>query len=522
MRMLSAVKYQMKLHGAALKAGDVLMTNSPWAGGSHLPDITIITPVFAPGAAREIIFFVASRGHHADIGGILPGSMPPTSVALYEEGAEIESFKIVNNGIFDHDGLMEHMCVRPARWDGCSGCRNVRDVESDLKAQVAANHKGIQLIHAIVQDYTLPTVQSYMYHIRSNAEAAVRTLLRKVSKDVGPVLEAVDWLDDGSPIALKVVIDAHAGSATLDFTGTGPEVRGNLNAPISVVHSAVIYCMRSMLEEDIPLNAGCLVPLSIIIPPKSLLSPSRTAAVCGGNVLTSQRIVDVVLRAFGACAASQGCTNNLTFGEGGKDKDGKNEAGWGYYETIAGGSGAGPGWHGTSGVHTHITNTRIGDVELLERRYPVLIHRFGLRHDSAGKGRWRGGEGCVREFEVLQGLQVSMLSERRTRQPYGMQGGGPGALGRNTWIKQPREEDGDMPAEDEDGVRMINIGGKATLWMGKGDRLLIETPGGGAWGAEEEGDEEDAEVGEWGRQVGAGVWEARGSLAERAAAQASF
>ncbi|KAF7971588.1 hypothetical protein HWV62_20756 [Athelia sp. TMB] len=554
--MSFAVKYQMKLHGAALKAGDVLMTNSPWAGGSHLPDITIITPVFAPGAAREIIFFVASRGHHADIGGILPGSMPPTSVALYEEGAEIESFKIVNNGIFDHDGLMEHMCVRPARWDGCSGCRNVRDVESDLKA-VSAGHlhtsranppssksprttrefslymqvsdrsdlqtrDNANICASVVQDYTLPTVQSYMYHIRSNAEAAVRTLLRKVSKDVGPVLEAVDWLDDGSPIALKVVIDAHAGSATLDFTGTGPEVRGNLNAPISVVHSAVIYCMRSMLEDDIPLNAGCLVPLSIVIPPKSLLSPSRTAAVCGGNVLTSQRIVDVVLRAFGACAASQGCTNNLTFGAGGKDKDGKNEAGWGYYETIAGGSGAGPGWHGTSGVHTHITNTRIGDVELLERRYPVLIHRFGLRHDSAGKGRWRGGEGCVREFEVLQGLQVSMLSERRTRQPYGMQGGGPGALGRNTWIKQPREEDGDMPAEDEDGVRMINIGGKATLWMGKGDRLLIETPGGGAWGAEEEGDEEDAEVGEWGRQVGAGVWEARGSLAERAAAQASF
>ncbi|KAI0071616.1 Hydantoinase B/oxoprolinase [Panus rudis PR-1116 ss-1] len=411
--MSFAVKYQMKLHEGNIKPGDVFMTNSPHAGGSHLPDITIISPVF-DAENKTIIFFTASRGHHADIGGILPGSMPPTSTSIFEEGANIVSFKIVKEGIFDKDGLYDYMIDKPAQYPGSSGCRNIRDVESDLKAQIAANYKGIQLIQAIVDDYGLETVQEYMYHIRSNAEQSVRNLLRDVVKRAGSnILEAVDYLDDGSPIKLKVDINPEDGSAVLDFEGTGCEVRGNLNAPISVVHSAVIYSMRAMLDVDIPLNAGCLVPLTIKIPQESLLSPSLTAAVCGGNVLTSQRIVDVVLKAFHACAASQGCTNNLTFGAGGKDKDGRNVTGWGYYETIAGGSGAGPGWHGTSGVHTHITNTRIGDVEILERRYPVLIHQFGIRPGSGGVGKWRGGDGVVREFEFTEALQVSILSEVR-------------------------------------------------------------------------------------------------------------
>ncbi|KAF8498272.1 Hydantoinase B/oxoprolinase [Gautieria morchelliformis] len=497
--MSFAVKYQMNLHGKHLKDGDVLMTNSPRAGGSHLPDITLITPVFSQANSStgepEIIFFTASRGHHADVGGILPGSMPPTSVNIFEEGAEIVSFKIVSEGKFDRAGLWDLMVERPGRYEGASGCRNFKDVESDLKAQIAANHKGIQLLHALVHEYSLPVVHQYMYHIRANAESCVRQLLRDVAKRAGTnVLKAMDYLDDGSPIQLRVDIDEHAGSAVLDFAGTGPEVRGNLNAPISVVHSAVIYCMRAMLNADIPLNAGCLVPVEIRIPPESLLLPSHTAAVCGGNVLTSQRIVDVVLKAFNACAASQGCTNNLTFGAGGKDKHGVVTAGWGYYETIAGGSGAGPDWHGTSGVHTHITNTRIGDVEILERRYPVLVHEFGLREGSGGDGEWKGGEGVRRVFEVTEKLRVSILSERRTRQPYGAAGGGPGALGRNTWIKQCREEDSDLPEstdlgssdvyshEPQSRTRTINIGGKATVMMGKGDMLVIETPGGGAWG----------------------------------------
>ncbi|TFK24109.1 cytoplasmic protein [Coprinopsis marcescibilis] len=512
--MSFAVKYQMKLHGKTLKEGDVLMTNSPHSGGSHLPDITIITPVF-DNESKDIIFFTASRGHHADIGGILPGSMPPTSVNIFEEGANIDSFKIVDGGVFNSQGLYEHMVEKPARYPGSSGCRNIRDVESDLKAQIAANHKGIQLIHAIVNDYGLKTVQEYMLHIRANAEQSVRNLLRDVTKRAGTnVLSAIDYLDDGSPIQLHVEINEQEGSAVLDFEGTGCEVRGNLNAPISVVHSAVIYCMRSMLNLDIPLNAGCLVPLTVKIPQKSLLSPSRTAAVCGGNVLTSQRIVDVVLKAFHAAAASQGCTNNLTFGAGGKDKDGKNITGWGYYETIAGGSGAGPSWHGTDGVHTHITNTRIGDVEILERRYPVMIHQFGLRHGSAGVGKWHGGEGVIREIEFLEPLQVSILSERRTRQPYGLEGGGPGAFGRNTWIKNCREEDGDLDPSSTLRTRDINIGGKATVWMGTGDLLRIETPGGGAWGAPEGTKKPEGEH--------SPAWEPRGSIAERAAAQAAF
>ncbi|KAG6373068.1 Hydantoinase B/oxoprolinase [Boletus reticuloceps] len=331
--MSFAVKYQMQLHGKTLKDGDVLMTNSPHAGGSHLPDITIITPVFDT-TTHEIIFFTASRGHHADIGGILPGSMPPTSVSIFEEGAEIDSFKIVDGGVFDQRGLYEYMIERPARYPGSSGCRNIRDVESDLKAQIAANYKGVQLLRAsergiffapmtahsvglVVEEYGLKTVQENMYHIRANAENSVRNLLVDVAKRAGSnVLTAVDYLDDGTPIQLRVEIDEKRRSAMLDFEGTGCEVRGNLNAPISVVHSAVIYCMRAMLDVEIPLNAGCLVPLdggelerlTVRIPKNSVLSPSRTAAVCGGNVLTSQRIVDVVLKAFHACAASQGCT----------------------------------------------------------------------------------------------------------------------------------------------------------------------------------------------------------------------
>lgn len=274
-------------------------------------------------------------------------------------------------------------------------------------------------------------------------------------------------MDDGTPIELSVTIDRRQGSATFDFTGTGPELYGNLNAPPAVTASAVIYCLRCLIPDvDIPLNQGCLVPVEIRIPPSSLLNPSPTAAVVGGNVLTSQRITDVIFKAFGAVAASQGCMNNLTFGD----------ATMGYYETIAGGAGAGPTWHGESGVHTHMTNTRITDPEILERRFPVLLRRFHLREGSGGEGAYCGGDGVVRQLEFRRPLVVSILSERRAFQPYGLDGGDPGARGLNLLVFAPREDSETAP-------RQVNLGGKNTVQVDNGDVLTIYTPGGGGFGS---------------------------------------
>lgn len=488
--MSFAVKYQAdhlhELGQGSFKRGDVVLANHPSAGGSHLPDITCITPVFAPDR-DEIIFFTASRGHHADIGGILPGSMPPTSKNLFEEGAQIRSFKIVSEGVYDQEGLVRVLVDEPAKYAGCSGTRCFRDVESDLKAQVAANHKGILLLNDLVEEWGLETVQTYMTYIRENAEFSVRNLLRRVATmQKSTELHAIDYMDDGSPIELRITIDPKTGSAVFDFDGTGPEVCANHNCPKSVAYSAIIYTLRCMVSEDIPLNQGCLTPIDVRIPQGSLLSPSDTAAVVGGNVLTSQRITDVVFRAFEAVAASQGDCNNLTFGTGGNDETGRLIEGFGYYETIAGGSGAGPSWHGTSGVHTHMTNTRITDPEIFERRYPVYLRQFGLRSGSGGGGHFVGGDGVIRDIEFLEPrIQVSILSERRVHRPYGLQGGEPGSNGMNLWIKQRREEDGDLMEPDNDGrvpPRVINLGGKATALFGVHDRIVVYTPGGGGFG----------------------------------------
>ncbi|WFD45090.1 5-oxoprolinase (ATP-hydrolyzing) [Malassezia psittaci] len=487
--MSFAVQYQVDHmqefgHGKFAR-GDVVLANHPVAGGSHLPDITSITPVFAADK-DEIIFFTASRGHHADIGGILPGSMPPTSKTLFEEGAQIRSFKIVSNGVYQREELVRLLVDEPAKYPGCSGSRCFRDVESDLQAQIAANHKGIMLIQDLVQEWSLSTVQEYMLHIRDNAELAVRNLLRSVANQHSTKLHSLDFMDDGTPIELSITIDPEQGSAVFDFQGTGPEVNANFNCPRSVAFSAIIYSLRCMVSEDIPLNQGCLAPIDVRIPQGSLLSPSETAAVVGGNVLTSQRITDVVFRAFEAVAASQGDTNNLTFGTGGQDEHGNHVEGFGYYETIAGGSGAGPSWHGTSGVHTHMTNTRITDPEIFERRYPVYLRQFSLRENSGGDGLYKGGDGVIRDIEFLEpGIQVSILSERRVYQPYGLQGGENAKSGLNLWIKQRRESDGDLVPADKNGVvppRVINLGGKATTRFGAGDRIVIQTPGGGGFG----------------------------------------
>jgi 5-oxoprolinase (ATP-hydrolysing) len=462
--MSAAVKEQIRRQSGKLKPGDVLVSNHPAAGGSHLPDITVITPVFK---GPEIVFWVASRGHHADIGGISPGSMPPNSRRIEEEGACIISFKLVEEGIFQEEGISE-LLLAPGKLEpqpgrpAISGTRLLADNISDLKAQVAANRKGIELVLEMVDHYGLDGVQAYMGHVQDATEGAVRNRLTELSRAKGlkekDTLRAVDSLDDGSPIVLSLTIDRSDGSAVFDFSGTGPEIWGNCNAPAAVTRSAILYSLRCLIEKDLPLNDGCLIPITVHIPKGSLLDPSIGAAVVGGNVLTSQRVVDVVLKAFGVAAASQGCMNNFTFG---------NER-FGYYETIGGGAGAGPAWHGQSGVHTHMTNTRITDPEILERRYPLLLREFSIRKGSGGDGRYRGGDGLVREVEFLEPLNMAILSERRVFAPYGLEGGLPGKRGENLFI----HKDG----------RQLYLGAKNEILAQPGDRLRILTPGGGGFG----------------------------------------
>lgn len=467
--MSSTVRWQLNYWGDNLHEGDVLVTNHPCSGGSHLPDITVITPVFDNG---ELVFFVASRGHHAEIGGITPGSMPPFSKSIWEEGAAIKAFKLVDRGVFQEEGIIK-LLQFPYSDESAQkipATRRLQDNLSDLRAQVAANQRGISLIKELIEQYGLDTVQAYMSYVQLNAEGAVREMLKSVAARVSPqsaklgesnciTVEEEDYMDDGSVIHLKLTIDPDKGEAVFDFNGTSPEVYGNWNAPEAVTAAAVIYCIRCLVDIDIPLNQGCLAPVKIHIPEGSLLSPSDKAAVVGGNVLTSQRITDVVLTAFQACACSQGCMNNLTFG---------NDS-FGYYETIGGGSGAGPSWDGTSGVQCHMTNTRMTDPEIFEQRYPVLLHKFGLRENSGGLGFHRGGDGLVREIEFVGPVIVSILSERRVHAPRGLNGGKNGACGANYLITKDRGR--------------IYLGGKNTVEVNAGDVLQILTPGGGGWGS---------------------------------------
>ncbi|MCO5610538.1 hypothetical protein L7F22_064777 [Adiantum nelumboides] len=474
--MSSTVRWQLKHWDRDLKEGDVLVTNHPCAGGSHLPDITVITPVFRDG---NLVFFVASRGHHAEIGGITPGSMPPFSKAIWEEGAAIKTFKLVEGGEFQEDGISKVLQAEvdisqensiSGQSQTVPGTRRLEDNLSDLRAQVAANQRGITLIGELIDHYGLDVVQAYMWHVQANAEAAVREMLKSMAArgaklfdaaqaDKFVTLEAEDYMDDGSTIRLKLTIDREKGEAKFNFEGTSPEVYGNWNAPEAVTSAAIIYCLRCLVDVDIPLNQGCLAPVSIHIPKGCLLSPSDKAAVVGGNVLTSQRVTDVILSAFHACACSQGCMNNLTFGDNS----------FGYYETIGGGCGAGPTWNGASGVQCHMTNTRITDPEIFEQRYPVVLHEFGLRKGSGGAGKHFGGEGIVRTIEFRTPVTVSMLSERRVHAPRGMEGGSAGARGKNYLVLKDGRE--------------VNIGGKNTIQVLSGETLKIFTPGGGGWGS---------------------------------------
>ena len=344
------------------------------------------------------------------------------------------------------------------------GTRNLADNISDLKAQIAANHRGIQLVRELIDIYELKVVQAFMGYIQKNAAECVRDMLKEIAMDAkirtgSTVLKAKELMDDGSPIMLTVKINESDGTAVFDFTGTGHEVYGNCNAPRAITFSAIIYCLRAMVGFDIPLNQGCLNPIHVIIPKNSILDPSEGAAVVGGNVLTSQRIVDVILKAFAVCSASCGCMNNITIGD----------ESWGYYETVGGGSGAGPNWNGSSGVHTHMTNTRITDLEILEQRYPIVLQKFSLRTDeSGGNGFYRGGEGLQRELLFRKPVTLSVLTERRAVKNYGLEGGKPGKLGLNLLKKL-------------DG-RIINLGGKTAVEVEAGDVFSMLTPGGGGYG----------------------------------------
>ncbi len=421
--------------------GEVFATNDPAQGGSHLPDITVISPVHD--AAGELRFFVASRGHHADVGGITPGSMPPFSQHIDEEGILFRGQRIVQDGRLDEAGLLNTLK------EGAYPARDPQTNLRDLEAQIAANARGRALLLEAVEAHGLFTITAYMQHVQDNAQACVEDALHAL----GPTeARFADALDDGTPICVSLRIRDRR--MTIDFAGTGGEVQSNLNAPEAVTQAAVMYVVRALVRRPIPLNRGCLVPITVRIPPHSLLSPGPTRAVSGGNVETSQRVVDVLLGALGQAAASQGTMNNVSFGD----------PSFGYYETIAGGAGASAGYAGASGVHTHMTNTRITDPEVLENRCPVRLRAFSIRRGSGGRGRFSGGDGLIRELEFLRPLWVSLLTERRTKAPFGLLGGEPGSRGINR-------------------LNGVVVGGKAQLQVKPGDRLRIETPGGGGYGS---------------------------------------
>jgi 5-oxoprolinase (ATP-hydrolysing) len=437
-----------------IRPGDVFVTNDPYRGGSHLPDVTVVTPVHERDSGR-LLFFTASRAHHAEIGGIVPGSMPPFSKNLAEEGVLIRNFKLVDAGVSREDEL------RTLLTSGAYPTRSAGDNLADITAQVAANNQGAKDLGRLVKRYTLPVVEAYMRHIQSAAERKMRAALAKLPDGRH---EFVDHLDDGSPIRVAITVEGE--TAMIDFAGTGPVLAGNLNANRAIVTAAVMYVLRCLIDEDIPLNQGVLAPIQIVLPecllnPPEGATPAESAAMVGGNVETSQRVVDVLLGALGVAAASQGTMNNTLFGDGD----------FGYYETICGGNGATRERSGADAVHTHMTNTRLTDPEVIERRYPVRVREFSIRRGSGGAGQHRGGNGIVRRLEFLRRLEVSLLHQRRGEYaPYGLQGGEPGARGRNMLTRA------DGTSEP--------LPGTAQFTAQPGDILTIETPGGGGYGSE--------------------------------------
>ncbi|SDG77327.1 hydantoinase B/oxoprolinase family protein [Roseospirillum parvum] len=433
--------------GDRLAPGDVYALNAPYNGGTHLPDVTVITPVFDE-AGEELLFLVASRGHHADIGGITPGSMPPHSRTVEEEGVLLDAVPLVAEGRFLEAEISQTLSSGP--WPA----RNVAQNIADLKAQVAANEKGVTELRRMVGEFTLPVVKAYMGHVQDNAEESVRRVIDRLSSG-----RFRCEMDDGAAVEVAVTVDAASRSARLDFTGTSGQHPGNFNAPAAVTRAAALYVFRTLVDAPIPMNEGCLKPLDIHIPEGSMLNPAYPAAVVAGNVETSQVVVDALYGALGVMGAAQGTMNNLTFGNATHQ----------YYETLCGGAGAGPDFDGCSGVHTHMTNSRLTDPEVLEWRFPVRIEAFSLRPGSGGAGRHKGGDGVVRRLKFLEPMTAAILSNRRRIAPYGMAGGAPGEVGRNS-------------VERRDGTTE-DLGPTARTEMNPGDVLVIETPGGGGYGA---------------------------------------
>ncbi len=424
----------------------VYLTNNPYRGGTHLPDITCITPVFNA-EQPELLFYVASRGHHSDIGGITPGSMPAESQTIAEEGILIDYFPIVRDGILQDQSFLELLQNHPYP------ARNPQQNLADVIAQINANHRGASELQRIVQQYGQETVQNYMQFVQDNAEKAIRAVIPSLPS--GSFRYA---MDNGAVIQVKITIDADQASALIDFTGTSPQLNQNFNAPIAVCQSAVLYVFRTLVKEAIPLNHGCLKPLQIIVPAGSMLNPVYPAAVVAGNVETSQAIVDTLYGALGVMAASQGTMNNLTFG---------NET-YQYYETICGGSGAGPTFAGTDAVQTHMTNSRLTDPEVLESHFPVLLTEFAIREKSGGAGKFPGGNGVRRCLQFQEKMTVSLLSNHRQIAPFGLAGGEPGQVGINR-IQYPTGQEKILEST-------------VSMSLEPGDQLIIETPGGGGYG----------------------------------------
>lgn len=447
--MGESIKTVMRENAGAMQAGDVFMLNDPYNGGTHLPDVTVISPVFDELGAT-ILFYVGSRGHHADIGGTTPGSMPPDSEFIEQEGVLINNFKLVD-GL---DGVLRDAQARALLAGARYPARNPDQNMADLRAQVAANQKGVEELRKMVAHFGLDVVRAYMGHVQDNAEEAVRRVIEAL-KNGHYCLE----LDNGARIQVAIRVDQAARSAEIDFTGTSAQLPNNFNAPSAVCMAAVLYVFRTLVDDEIPLNAGCLKPLRVIIPAGSMLSPRYPASVVSGNVETSTCITNALYGALGVMAAAQGTMNNFTFGN----------AKYQYYETISGGSGAGDGFDGTDVVQTNMTNSRLTDPEILEFRFPVRLESYQIRRGSGGAGRWHGGDGGVRKVRFLEPMTAAILSNNRIHPPFGMAGGSPGALGKN----RVERLDGSV-------ALLAHIG---KVEMGVGDVFVIETPGGGGYGA---------------------------------------